>query len=360
MNSIFSKLEGIKLPNITRSIMGFVFGLIIMVVVTNIFTVNSFDFENIKTGVGAIISGTNPWSPEADSFEFFNPPFSVLFLWPLLYLSPKIIIAVGGAVIFALLFYTKEWIAFSWFGTNLFLWIIAAGQIDMFVMGSGILLLIVSDETSNNRFQLILRVLGYGILMIKPQGGIFIVILYILLRKDWKGFLTSILIYGVLFIPYYPDWIRVLFIEPPIGQDYSHLSINGKFGLSITLLITIGVSFSRPWKFWQLGGALAAILSPYGMPGIPTLLILTGANMYRAIPIFIIYSLCLSLMTWVTPPENVDYYQYIGRFMEIYHLGMLGVALILAIYQNEHQEKDQNTIDLRNFFKELITNIKSG
>ena len=335
--------------------MGFVFGLIIMFAVTNIFTVNNYDYENIKTGVGAIVSGANPWAPESSSLEFFNPPYSVIFLWPLLYLNPKIIIAIGGALIFALLFYTKSWVAFSWFGTNLFLWLIAAGQIDMLVMGSGILLLLVSDETRNNKTQLILRVLGYGLLMIKPQGGLFIVILYIILRKDWKGLLLSIFVYGILFINFYPDWFRALLIKPPIGQDYSHLSINGKFGLFIAIIIAIGISFSKPWKYWQLGGALSAILSPYGMPGIPTLLILTSVKKFQAIPILVIFSGCLSILTWITPPENVDYYKYIGRFMEIYHLGMIGIALILAIYQDKEHMKDQNTVD----FRKLFTKIKA-
>lgn len=232
----------------------------------------------------------------------------------------------------------------------------------MYIMGSGILLLFISDEIDEGKLTLLLRVLGYGLLMIKPQGGLFIVVLYILLRRDWRGLLVSFLIYGIFFINYYPDWFRVLITDPPIGQDYMHLSILGKYGWITTIIIFLGVSFSRPWEYWQLGAALSAILSPYGMPGIPALLVLTGVDNKKAIPIVIIFSWCLALLTWITPPENVDYYKYIGPYMEIFHLVMLGLALVLATYQKRDSVKDnQNTIDLRKLIVKMFSsNSKAG
>lgn len=349
MKILFSRDNKLKeVTNLSRSAMGFVLGLVIMVGVTNIFTVNDYDYENIRSGIEAILSGINPWAAETISSEFFNPPYSVIFLWPMLYANPKIILTIGGAMMFAVLFYKKSWVAFSWFGTNLFLWIVAAGQIDMYTMGFGVLLLFLCDEISNSKYKLLLRVLGYGLLMIKPQGGLFIVVLYIIQKKDWKGLLVSFFVYGVLFINYYPDWLRVLFTNPPIGQDYSHLSILGKYGLIISIIIALGVSFSRSWEYWQLGSALSGILSPYGMPGVPALFVLTGVDNKKAIPIVIIFSSCLAALTWVIPPKNVDYYKYIGSFMEIYHLVMLGLVLVLAIYPKKDPAIDnKNSIDLR-------------
>ncbi len=363
MKFLFSKEKKSKeLTNLTRSALGFVLGLIIMIGVTNVFTVNDFDYENIKNGVEAILSGINPWAAESNSFEFFNPPYSVLFLWPIVFVNPKIILVFGGALIFAVLFFQKSWVAFSWFGTNLFLWIVAAGHIDMYIMGAGILLLFISDEIDEDKLTLLLRVLGYGLLMIKPQGGLFIVVLYVLLRKDWRGVLVSFLIYGIFFINYYPDWFRVLVTNPPIGQDYMHLSILGKYGWITTIIIAFGVSFSRPWEYWQLGAALSGILSPYGMPGIPVLLVLTGVDNKKAIPIVIIFSWCLAILTWITPPENVDYYKFIGPFMEIYHLVMLGLAFVLAIYPKRDLVTDhKNRIDLRNSVLNIFSsNSKSA
>lgn len=226
----------------------------------------------------------------------------------------------------------------------------------MYVMGSGLLLLFLSDEIDEDKLKILLRVLGYGLLMIKPQGGLFIVVLYILLRRDWRGLLVSFLVYGIFFLNYYPDWIRALVTNPPIGQDYMHLTILGKYGWITTIIIALGVSFSRPWEYWQLGAALSGILSPYGMPGIPTLLVLTGVNNKKAIPTVVIFSWCLAVLTWITPPENVDYYKYIGPFMEIYHLVMLGLVLVLAIYPTRDPVKENNnSIDLRKSIARLFS-----
>ena len=356
MKRLFSLDKPSAEPNpLTRSAFGFVLGLVFMIAVTKIFQVNDFDYLNVKAGVQALISGINPWGENLNSFEFFNPPFSVIFLWPLLFLGPKSILIIGGALIFAVLFFHKSWVAFSWFGTNLFLWIVSAGQIDMYVMGSGILLLTLSDEVEDRRVKIFLRILGYGYLLVKPQGGLFIVALYILLRKDWLGMIFSTLVYGVPFINLYPDWIKTILMSPPIGQDVMRISVLGKYGWIMAILLALIVLISKPWKYWQLGGALAEILSPYGMVGIPTLLVLSGVKNKKAIPIVVIFSGCLAALTWINPPPYVDYYLYIGPYMEIYHLGMFGLVLILAIYEGNTPVTDQiNLVDIRAFLKKIF------
>ena len=160
-----------KVTPFQRSALGFGFGLAVMLAITSVFTVNNFDYNNIRNGVAAILTGGNPWSAKAVGFEFFNPPFSALFLWPLLFVNAKLVIAIGGAFLTAFIFNRRAWVAFSWFATNLFLWILAAGSIDMFVMGSGLLCLLMSDDVRNSWGRIILRVAAYGLLMIKPQGG---------------------------------------------------------------------------------------------------------------------------------------------------------------------------------------------
>ena len=216
-----------KVTPFQRSALGFGFGLAVMLAITSVFTVNNFDYNNIRNGVAAILTGGNPWSAKAVGFEFFNPPFSALFLWPLLFVNAKLVIAIGGAFLTAFIFNRRAWVAFSWFATNLFLWILAAGSIDMFVMGSGLLCLLMSDDVRNSWGRIILRVAAYGLLMIKPQGGAFIVVLYVLLARDWRGLVAAFLLYGLPFIPLYPDWIRAILTSPPMGQDYSPLTISG-------------------------------------------------------------------------------------------------------------------------------------
>ena len=345
----------IQVTDPIRAILGFVFGLTIMLAVTNIFVINHFDFDNMRRGTYALITGVNPWAANTRLPDFYNPPFSVLFLWPLLFSTPKLFIALGGAQLFAFIFYLKAWVACGWFLTNTFLFVIGVGSIDMYVMGAGLLLLFAGDSNrvNSNVFGVALRVFAYGLLMVKPQGGFFIVMLYILLRRDWKGLLISLIIYGLFFISLYPDWINVMIHNPPQAQNVAAHSLMKKFGPYITVIIAIGVTLSRKWKYWQLGGALAGILSPYGMVGIPIFLTLTAVNNLIGIPILIIYSACLTLLTWVTPPPDVEFYTYSSQFMTIYHLSMLGIALVLACCLPGRVETDNNTIDIAGWLKSL-------
>jgi hypothetical protein len=210
----------------------------------------------------------------------------------------------------------------------------------MFVVGAGLLILLAGDKRFHSWQGLWLRVFAYGLLMVKPQGTIFIVLLYILTRKDWNGLLVSILVFGVLFIPLYPDWIHVILNDPPLAQTQATHTIWARFGPGVALVIALGVILARRWKYWQLGGALAGIITPYGMPGLPVFLTLTAVRPLKAIPIVAIYSGLLAALTWVTPPAGVEYYNFISPLMAIYHLSMLGLALALACVTDSDDEQD--------------------
>jgi hypothetical protein len=67
----------------------------------HIFVVTDFDFYNMQPGVSTMISGINPWAEDTRLDHFYNPPFSILFLWPLVFLSPKSILIMGAALRFA-------------------------------------------------------------------------------------------------------------------------------------------------------------------------------------------------------------------------------------------------------------------
>ncbi|MEA3351725.1 MAG: hypothetical protein U9Q82_13990 [Chloroflexota bacterium] len=321
-----------KITNRTRACLGLAFGFILIFVAIKIFTVNPFDFNNMRRGTQALLSGINPWDEKTRISNFYNPPFSVLFLWPLLLLNSELILAIGASLLFAFIFYHKAWVSLSVFASNLILWLIAAGGIDLYVMGAGLVLLSLCEDVHNEKLITVLRVLAYGFLLVKPQGGLFIVLIYIFTHKDWTGLLISLGLYGLLFLPLYPDWVGVILTDPPMSQDIAAKTLWGKFGPILSLTIAIWIILSRRWKYWQLGGALAGILAPYGMTGIPTLLTLSAVDNLIAIPIFIIYSACLAMMTWISPPPEADYYSFLGRFTSIYHLGTFSLALILACY----------------------------
>jgi len=324
-----------------------------MLMVVHIFIVNSFDFEVMKCGLHLLLSGVSPWSSDVCIEHFYNPPFAILFMWPILFTTPKTYLILGGASLFAFIFYHKTWVALAWFATNSFLWIIAAGGIDMFVVGIGLFLLAIGDKSYNKLQGLCWRVFAYGLLMVKPQGTIFIVILYILVHKDWKGFLVSIILYGLLFLPLYPDWINAILYNPPLSQTQATHTIWARYGVMIAGLIAILIILTRRWKYWQLGGALAGIITPYGMPGLPSLLILTGVDQMKAIPIVLIYSGLLSLLTWINPPLGVEYYAHISPLMTIYHLSILGLALALACMSKTVYE--HNDIAVMDWIKSYLS-----
>jgi hypothetical protein len=345
-------------PNL-RALFGFLLGLLVMSVAVNVFVVNRFDYDIIRDGTAALASWSDPWATRDLNPDFYNPPFSVLFLWPLLIVGPKAIIAIGGALLMAVVFYERAWVAISWFGTMSLLWLIAAGNIDMYVMGAGLLCLLIGDKVYNTPAGLILRTIAYGFLLVKPQGGFFIVAIYILLRKDWQGLLLSLLVYGLAFWKFYPSWLNHLTSQPPSPQQVAPQTFLGKFGLPVALFLAVWVALARRWKYWQLGGALAGILAPYGMPGIPAFLTLAAVGNRAAIPIVIVFAALLARLTWITPPPGVDYYAALGSYMVIYHLGLLGLALILACFSGR-QDLDKDDPDvlpiidpIARFFKTL-------
>jgi hypothetical protein len=91
---------------------------------------------------------------------------------------------------------------------------------------------------------------------------------------------------------------------------------------------------------------------PYGMPGLPIFLTLTVVRSLKAIPVVVIGSGCLAVMTWVDPPFGLDYYAYLNSLMAIYHIGMLGLALSLACLSND--EKDAQMIAIGDWIKQRM------
>jgi len=318
-----------------RAAGGFVLGLVIFGMAVAVFTVNRADFESIGCGIRLLAQGHTPWAQGVPCGDgFFNPPFSVVFLWPMLFTSPRFMLVLGAALVCAFIFYQRAWVALSFFLTNSALYLIAAGGVDLYLIGLGLLLLTAGDRLYSRRVGLALRVLAYGALMVKPQGTLFIVGLYVLLRRDWKGVLASALVYGLPFISLYPGWVHTLLYSPPLSQTVGAHTILKKFGPAVAGLVALGVLASGRWKYWQLGGALAGILSPYGMPGVPILLTLGAASRLSAFPVVVVYSACLAAATWVTPPPawSGEFYEYVLPYMSLYHVGMLALALVLAVY----------------------------
>ncbi len=325
-----SRLWHIPVTDSSRAVLGFGFGCPILLAAVRIFLVNTYDFDNMQRGVRLITSGVNPWAAATRIPDFYNPPFAVIFMWPMLFATPRVYLVLGGALLFSLVFYYRAWVALAWFATNLMLFLLAAGGIDMFVVGGGLLLLLAGDKFYAQRRGLLLRVLAYGLLMVKPQGTIFIVGLYILTRRDWQGFLICCLVYGLPFLPLYPAWLDVILHNPPLSQGQATNTLLAQYGLWLALAVAIGIVLKRTWSYWQLGGALAGILMTYGMPGLPIFLTLTAVQPLVAIPIVVIWSGCLAALTWVNPPPGIDFYAFFNPHLSIYQLSMLGLALALA------------------------------
>jgi hypothetical protein len=91
----------------TRAALGFCLGLAIMLMAVRVFVTNRYDFDNMQRGTRLILSGINPWAAATRIPDFYNPPFAVIFLWPMLWTGPKVFLAVGGAALFAFVFYQR-------------------------------------------------------------------------------------------------------------------------------------------------------------------------------------------------------------------------------------------------------------
>lgn len=339
-----------SIPAWLRWVSGLGLGLIIMIVVVRVFFVSTYDFDIISGGVRVLLTGQDPWQGETAQPGFYNPPFSMFHLWIMMLTDSRGLIVIGGALILAWVFYHRAWVALAWFGTHAFWWVVSAGSISMYVMGCGLILLAWSDRVPKGVWQTAMRVVAYGFLLVKPQGGMFIVALYILMRRDWLGAAVSAVVYGLAFAPLYPGWVTVLFIDPPISQTLAPHSLGARFSLALTVPVAVLVVFSRRWTYWQLGAALAAILSPYGLPGVLTFLILSAVRRKAAIPGVLVFSGCLAVMTWVAPQSP---------WMGVYHLGMLGLVLILACLESDDDLAASDVIDLRAPVVNLYGRIKA-
>lgn len=351
-----------SVTNTQRALFGFGLGLLLMFTATRVFIINSYDFENMERGVRLLLTGVNPWASATRIPDFYNPPHSVLFLWPMLFLSPQVFLSLGAACLFAFVFYHRAWVALAWFATNTALWLIAAGGIDMFVMGAGLLFLLAGDSMFSTKRGLVFRVIAYGLLMVKPQGGAFIVLLFLITRLDWKGALLALVLYSLLFAPLYPSWITVVLSDPPLAQTEATHTLWAKYGFLIALLIALGAIVARKWHYWELGGVLAGILTPYGMPGLPSFLTLTAVSSLKAIPITVIWAALLSVVTWVTPPTGIDYYDYLQPFMAIFHLSMFALSLVLACMSPDAQGDKIISVNswLRHMLSRLSLRFRAG
>jgi hypothetical protein len=345
------KNYNVPLTDSQRGMFGFLLGLAIMLVLVQFTHINGHDFDAIQRGVRTMVMFDNPWVPIEDWYEFFNPPHSVLFLWPMLLVTPQALQAIGGALLFAIVFYKKVWVALAWFFTNSVLWVVGTGNIDMYVMGVGVLLLFAGDKYFGTRRGLFLRLLAYGMLTVKPQGGLFIAGLYFLLRRDWKAGLLSVLIYVVCFLPLYPSWLTANLEYPIITAGVVSHSVWAAFGPAVAVVIAVLVLMARRWTYWQLGGALAGILAPYGMPGVPFFFMLTAVPALKAIPAVILFSGGLVALTWFqSPPAGVtDVHMYYKSYLDIYNLVIIGFGLSLAALSRPTDQHNRDDIALNEF-----------
>lgn len=341
---IFQQRQSSPPTDSQRALFGFLLGLAIMSVLVRFTTINSYDFGVIQRGIRMLVAFDNPWEPLSDWTEYYNPPHSVLFLWPLLFVTPSVLQVLGGALLLAIIFYKKVWVALAWFLTNSVLWVIGTGNVDMVMMGGGVLLLFAGDKLYRTKRGLGLRTLGYGFLMIKPQGGAFIAGLYFLLRRDWKGLALSVFIYGICFFPLNSSWLAAMAQSPVITTGTVSHSIWAGFGPAAAIVVAGLVAVSRRWKYWQLGGALAAILAPYGMPAVPFFFMLTAVPSLAAVPVVIIFSAGLVALTWfVAPPPGVtDAHMFYKTYLDIYNLGIIGFGLALACLARPGARSDED------------------
>jgi hypothetical protein len=172
------------------------------------------------------------------------------------------------------------------------------------------------------------------------------------MRWDWKGGLLALAVFGLPFLGLLPDWLHVLLTDPPVSQTVNAQTILGKFGPLVAGILAIGVIASRRWRYWQLGGALAGILSPYGMPAVPVFLILSAVPNLSAVPAIVLFAGGMAAVTWVEPNFPIPaFFTYYNPMLSIYHLSVLSMALILACYARPGEIPESEVFHLPDFLQ---------
>jgi len=224
--------------------------------------INTFDFDNISHGMGYLLRGTNPyWS--LDKYQFYFPPWSVVFLWPLAFLNVGWMVALDVAIWIIYVLARGKPTALLLLIHPLFILLIASGNSEIVGLVFGIWLVQSNLKGWPRGVALLL-------LTIKFQTVFLLILLEgvrILLDRDWQ----AVAVIGAVAIPtivIFPQWIPNYFVNPAGAWGYP-FSVIGTGGVLAALAFTalILLVMRRRLDEWRtMAIFLSLVWTPYVLP----------------------------------------------------------------------------------------------
>lgn len=156
-----------------------------LIAFTDIFQANTFDSDTLRAGAIATLHGDNPYRDADGLSAYFNPPHSV-YAYPLM-LGPRAIYLLSLVLIVALAVYVFDnpWLALYVATPAFIVHGIGANNLGLQVGVLGVVALWLAQEREG-WLGAALTAWGYGLLLIKPQVGLGMVVLH-LLWLLWQG-----------------------------------------------------------------------------------------------------------------------------------------------------------------------------
>lgn len=154
--------------------------LALVVAFTGIFQANSFDSDTIRSGTLTTLRGGNPYrDPDGSLSAYFNPPHSV-FVYPLMLGSGTVsLLTLVLSVALAVYVFQNPWLALYVATPAFIVHGIGANNLGLQVGVLGVVALWWARDR-RDWLGAFLTAWGYGLLLVKPQMGLCIVVLHVL------------------------------------------------------------------------------------------------------------------------------------------------------------------------------------
>lgn len=224
--------------------------------------INSFDFDNINHGLGMMLVGVSPYWFKG-IYQYYFPPWSVFFLWPLAFVTVAWMVALDVALWIVYVLARGRLPALLFLIHPLFILLIASGNSEIIGLVVGVWLIQANVKGWPRGVAMLLLTIKFqtAFLLILLEG------LRILLDRDWE----ALAVIPALAIPAmirFPQWIPNYFKNPAGAWGYS-FSVIGTGGVLAAVSITIIILYimrKRLDEWRALAIFLSLVWTPYVLP----------------------------------------------------------------------------------------------
>ncbi len=228
--------------------------------------IGDIDWRMFSQGLRYQLAFENPYfltGEGLDTYEFYYPPWAVVFLWPIANFPASWILGLDVALWLVFIMAMGRPPALLLVLHPMFLMLLASANIELVGMLLGMWLLLNNVQGWQKGVALLL-------IAIKPQSLILLLLLEglrTLYQRDWQAIAVMAVGAGVPFL-LFPQWLPFVFGTPDEGWVWS-FSVIGIGGLSLALIITAVIVYfmRRRLNEWRtLAIFLSYVWTPYVLP----------------------------------------------------------------------------------------------